>query len=114
METYTVQQKADILDDLVQACTTHDHKNEVEIVGALKELTESSLDILKNRKIVKALKHNIEKIEKELREINAGVGNVQSLEKHFEGLTQERIEHLCHLKDTLKFILEKPEVEINL
>ena len=61
-----------------------------------------------------AIKHNIEKIEKELEEINNGVGDVQSLEKHFEGLTQERIEHLCHLKDTLTFMLNKPEVEINL
>ena len=61
-----------------------------------------------------SINHNIKKIEKELEEINNGTAQVQSLESTFEGLTQERIEHLCHLKDTLIFILNKPEVEINL
>lgn len=110
METFTVQQKADILDDLVQACTTPDHKNEVEIVGALKELTDSSLDILKNRKIVKALTHNIKKCKIELDELRSGHNPLRITDSELE----ERIEHLEHLKTTLDFILNKPEVEINL
>ena len=61
-----------------------------------------------------ALKHYIIKIESEIKQIDHGVAQVNDLETVFEGVSQERLEHLCHLKTTLQFILEKPKVEINI
>ena len=61
-----------------------------------------------------ALRYYIEKIDKEIVQINHGVSTADAMEDVFPNLPQERLEHLCHLKSTLQYILEKPTVEINI
>lgn len=50
IEKFTDEQKARILDDIVQASTTPEHDNEEEIVGAMKMIVDGAIDVLENKR----------------------------------------------------------------
>lgn len=92
-------------------CVTYDKKGKPELCSdKIKNVQDSKCNCLS----CEALRHYIEKCDIEINQINHGVSTAHALQDLDPDLPQLRLEHICHLKETLKFILEKPTVEINI